>query len=598
MCGIAAVASLEKKNLQSFVRTGVEGVLNRGYDSVGSACVFDVNKLQIIKSGSPNAFENWSQKIGSLAESHMVVSHTRWATHGQATEQNAHPIVSADGRFAVVHNGIITNHKDLRSRSGIAHKTDTDTEVVAQLMMLYSGKEACTLSVFKKVLAKCTGTWAIVMLDATSPTKMYIARNGSPLLLGINKDHVFIGSEQSVFDQYCQRFFQAPDSFCGEISICDDAFFVRTTSSELQQPLESFLPFDAVTPRSSARIGATEFSTFMEMEIAEQPQTIRNSLGSLGLERYKLQIMGFKHIIFLGCGSSFHACMAAAHFLRKKAIFQTVQAIDAGEFTADHIPAGIETGFVLVSQSGETFDLVHVLRSHLGGFFTIGIVNVPGSVIDRETTCCVLTNAGRETAVAATKTFTAQQIVLILFSEWFETQQTQIQILGCLPDKIRDLLPTLKETSIKWSKYLNLRQDLFIIGNAPFHIVCMEAALKIKEVSYVHAEALTGSSLKHGSIALVQRGMPVIILQLSESMRTTSSELKARGAVPMLITSGIPEEEEEEPLCKQQLCLPMETQMELMIVVPIFFQYLALAMAHDRSINPDKPRNLAKCVTV
>ena len=583
MCGIVGVmgASAAEKAFGS-----LKCLEYRGYDSWGIALPdngsFYVEK-HIGKIGGA--------ELNGHPQGNIAIAHTRWATHGKVLERNAHPHLSNDGKIAIVHNGIVENFTDLKEsliKKGFKFVSDTDSEVIANLIELHSKgnsfEEAVRLS-----LLELNGSYAVVCLKADE-NKIVCARSGSPLVLGIGKNgEFFVGSDATAFIEHTNTAVFLND---GEMAVLSGNLSVLDVKSG--NPAQ-FTPKELKWNFEQAKKG--DYPHFMLKEIYEQPDAI---LAASEQPEEKITEMsslmrGAEKIFLTGCGSSYHACICGSYFLSKICGI-SVTPILSSEFSQHEQFFNKKTLVIGVSQSGETADLLEALKAAKSRGAKIGsIVNVMDSSVMRFSDCSLLMNAGPEICVLSTKSFTSQLSILLLLAYSlagkFSEGKELLRKTSALAQKH---LPLFDVQMKSLAKSLSRSKDLFVIGRHDAFAAALESALKIKEVSYIHAEGFAGGELKHGTIALVEEGTPAIALSTPETRPLTLSnaiEMKSRGAKIIGVDSKTSAEYDE------SIQVPdVQHANPIMLVLPI--QLLAYYLAVERNLDPDKPRNLAKSVTV
>jgi glutamine---fructose-6-phosphate transaminase (isomerizing) len=656
-------------------------LINRGYDSCGIASMSAGTGLHLTKTSleKENPVERMRTYAPFHHNAQVGMVHTRWATHGSKTDRNAHPHVSKNRRIAVVHNGIIDNYLSLQEEYQLDPETETDTEIVALLMekMLenYDGFDA-----FRRTIEQLNGTWAIIMLCEQYPQSIFVSVNGSPLVTGVSEGAVMmLASEPSVLAQHYNSWVPVPDGTCFEIfwksdekkwkiAFVDDSGTQRsvytpgggtangggpdtsgtrdsvhdpsgTATSAVHIPLGtqtedfcSYWPRYKMFPleaREEIRSRPGHFAHWTLKEIMEQPHTISSAMNFGGrfdgtdkvklggLERGADLLTGLKHLLLIGCGTSYHAAMVVGAFVKKFSIFESVYVIDASEFEAHDIPhQGAHVVAWLFTQSGETRDVVRALDLlQEQSSVTIGIINSVGSLIARRVDCGSYINAGREVGVASTKSFTSQVVVGLLVSLWFVQNMARcsspkgrrcyyIQQLRALPKIFSSNLKPLQQYAEKIAHYLLSRRftrSIFILGRGYAYPLALEGSLKLKELTYIHVEAQCLGSLKHGPFAVLQEDVPVFVLAFTESdlARHVSAvhEIHSRGS-PVIVVTRFPREKGF--VQKSQFIVHVDSDDALMASLgsAIFFQFLAYHLSVQLGHNPDMPRNLAKCVTV
>lgn len=608
MCGI--IGYLGDDSFVEYVLQGLQQIQNRGYDSVGIAHVVN-NELKICKQASlevSDSLKNVSDIIrNSDITSGTAIGHTRWATHGGKTDINAHPHCDISMNIAVVHNGIIVNHellKDQLKKEGITFVSQTDTEVIPMLINKYKLEGHTTKNAIQMTIDMLEDTWALAIICKDEPNKMWITRKGSPLLLGINDSFAMVASEQSAFSNYITQYIPINDHDIIEIELKNNKI---TYSQNVQK--------EKIINKSYQEIIRTPdpYPHWMLKEIFDQPSCVLNAVnhgGRIdgidrvklgGLESHKSRLMDIEHLIILGCGTSLNAGQWSLNLFKTLQIFKSINVFDAAEFEDMDIPGG-NVGIIMLSQSGETRDLIRCLDLIKNrSIATIGIINVVDSLLARETMCGVYLNAGTEHAVASTKSFTNQCIILALIATWFSQQKgTHSDIRERIIYDIRSL--TLQINNVLNNEHLiddilkdyDIESSCFILGKGSNMAIANECALKLKEIGYIHAEGFSSSALKHGPFALIVEKLPIFIINTNrkyyEKNINAFNEVLARGANVHMITNK-----------------SLQTDNNLVIdnnetfdglLANIYLQLLSYKVALYRGINPDFPRNLAKVVTV
>lgn len=598
MCGI--VGYIGTKNAKNILLNGLEKLEYRGYDSAGIALLGETLNITKVK-GRIAALR---EKMEDEAFGTLGIGHTRWATHGMPSEENAHPHESASGRFTIVHNGVIENYRELKETylQDIPFKSETDTEVIVQLMDKMSQTTQDTVTAFRQTIKLLQGSYAIGLLDNEDVDTLYVAKNKSPLLVGIGNGFNVIASDAMATlketDQY--------------VEIHDEEIVLLHKDSIVMMDVEGSVierePYTAELDMQDIEKGT--YAHFMLKEIDEQPFVIRkiiqayqNSDGQLEMSqdiRNTMQEADRIHII--ASGTSYHAGLVGKQFIETLASIP-VEVHIASEF-AYHTPLLSKNPlFIFISQSGETADARAVLtKVKKRGFNTITLTNVPGSTLSRESNHTLQLHAGPEIAVASTKAYTAQIAVLALLA--VDTAREKGVQLGF--DLLQELaiaasvIETLTEQKDKIEElaktFLNTTRNAFFIGRGIDYYVCSEGALKLKEISYIQAEGFAGGELKHGTIALIEEDTPVIALATQKAVnhpiRSNVQEVVSRGAKALTISMEGMEQTGD------ALVLPAvhEILTPLVSVVPL--QLLAYYAALHRGCDVDKPRNLAKSVTV
>jgi len=606
MCGI--VGYIGKREAAPILVEGLRRLEYRGYDSAGIACARN-DKLSVFKS--KGKVRDLERTLPERLKGTIGIAHTRWATHGEPNDSNAHPHTDASERFAIVHNGIVENAAQLRTKlqaSGVTFRSDTDSEVLAHLI---AAMPADSLeNMVRGALRLVTGTYGVAVLDAQRPEAIVVARNGSPVVLGIGDREMFIASDPAALVRHTQSVVHLDD---GELAL------VRADGFET-----STLDGGAATAKKPATITWTDqsfdmegYSHFMLKEIAEQPDSIRRTLsGRLdtrfqtthigGLEMAARELLEIRRVKILGCGSAYIAGCMGAHLIEQLARVPA-HAEPASEFRYRNPVIEQDTLYIAVSQSGETFDtLAAVQEVQRKGGRVLGIVNVVGSTIARECGRGIYLHAGPEIAVVSTKTFTSTGVAFALLAihlgriRDLSTGQGArlLKALEALPGQVNEILA--QESHIaKLARQLARHDNAYFVGRAAGYPVAMEGALKLKEVSYIHAEAYPASELKHGPLALISPDTPTVVVlprdDLFAKNVSTLEEIRARsGPIYALTHAG-----ETLPVAVNGTIEVPKSEPELdalLLNIPLQLLAYHVALAKDRNI--DQPRNLAKSVTV
>jgi glutamine---fructose-6-phosphate transaminase (isomerizing) len=603
MCGIFAYKG--NKNAGKILLEGLKILQNRGYDSVGITTIHEGNKYITSKFASEektdDAIDKLEKSIFKHYESHIGVVQTRWSTHGVTCVKNSHPHFDNSGRFALVHNGVIENYLDIKiflEDINIFCISETDTEVIVQLLgyfiKKYELKEA-----LDKTLEKLKGTWALVCLDKENPDTMIISKKGSPLLLGIAENEIFVASEIAAFSKYASKYITLNNNETliiknNKIKIEEERIKIVTNEEILLTPA----PFPHWTIREIKEQEFTIGKAFNDGKRIENESMVK--LG--GLEDCKEKLLKIKNLIIIASGTSKFAGDYASFILRNMSGFDTVSVVDASEFNKDYLKTP-SLGVLAISQSGETQDILRCLNSDILFF---SVINQVDSSIAKITNCGVYLNAGREVGVASTKAFTASVTVLSLISVWFaqnreinlEERKTMISSIQKLPHCFQNILNSkeIDDKCEKIAKYLFSQNKLFILGKQKCSAIASEGSLKIKEISYLAAEGYPGGSLKHGPFALIEKGTPIIMILINDEdrsyMESTINEVKTRGAYVITITD-ILEHNFSDIVVRIPSCFDLAS---LLAVIPL--QLIAYKLSILKGINPDKPKNLAKVVSV
>jgi len=581
MCGIIG---FKGKTAGSVIFESLKRLEYRGYDSWGIA--LDGDKISILRK---------TGKISELPEEFSAgkigIGHTRWATHGSVTVPNAHPHLSSNEEIAVVHNGIIENFLELKSflkRKGYTFKSETDSEVVPNLIQFYLEQGNSFRDSVTKTLQRLEGNYAVVAMER-GKNVLIGARKGSPLVAGVNGKEFFLASDVPAFLPYTKEVLFLNDHELVELTDSFNVFSVDT-GKKIEKSIER-------VHWNAEEAGKGDFEHFMLKEINEQTKSIEKAVMQKP-ELIKKVIRALKEsdrIYFIGCGTSFHASLFATYAFSKIAGMK-VDAVLASEFSSHKNFLTEKSVVVAASQSGETADLLDAVQlAREKNAKIISIVNVMGSSLARISNETIMMNSGPEICVLSTKSYTAQLAILLLlaFAAAGKTTQGKKTIkntASAVESVIKESEPAMKRLAEK----LKNAKDIFVIGKNSEYPSAMEAALKIKEVSYIHAEGFAGAELKHGSIALIEEGVPVIALispDTEKRILSNAMEVKSRGA--FLIGIG-PKKNE---LFDEFIELPEKNLGNALLhIIPI--QLLSYYLAVLKGLDPDKPRNLAKSVTV
>jgi glucosamine--fructose-6-phosphate aminotransferase (isomerizing) len=604
MCGI--VGYIGRQDAVPILMEGLHRLEYRGYDSAGIAVVRGT-ELRIVKS--KGKVRDLTRQLPNPFRGTPGIAHTRWATHGEPSDRNAHPHCDARKRFAIVHNGIIENAAALRTQlaaQGVEFRSETDSEVLAHLIAAMRGDtlEDCVRAALRLI----TGAYGIAVLDAERPDSIVVARNGSPVILGIGNHEMFVASDAAALVRHTQSIVHLDD---GELAVVRAGSYA---TSMLDGGPTAKTPL--AINWSSEALSKGDFEHFMRKEIAEQPEAIGRTLsGRLeprfhttrlgGLELAARELLEVKRVKILGCGSAYIAGCIGAQLIEQLARIPA-HAEPASEFRYRNPVVESDTLYVAVSQSGETFDTLAALQEvRRKGARVLGIVNVVGSTIARECGRGIYLHAGPEIAVVATKTFTCTAVAFALLAIHLgrlrdlsaASGERLIAALGRLPEQVRGLLeldPQIATLARELAGYRNV----YFVGRAAAHGVAMEGALKLKEVSYQHAEAYPASELKHGPLALIDADTPTIVVMPRDDLfaknLSTIEEIRARGGPVYLVTHP----GEVPASVSGSLSVPRSEPELDPILLNIPLQLLAYHVALAKGRDIDQPRNLAKSVTV
>jgi glutamine---fructose-6-phosphate transaminase (isomerizing) len=607
MCGI--VAYVGERAACPILMNGLKRMEYRGYDSAGLALFEDGHIVFEKTAGKIKALEE--QLEGKTFTATAGIAHTRWATHGVPNEINAHPHLDCSGKIAVVHNGIIENFNTLRvllERKGHAFETETDTEVIAHLIEEYY--DGNLTRAVQLAMSQVTGTYGIAVLSLEQPDIIVAARHGSPLIVGLGDGENLVASDVSAMLEHTKRVVYLGE---GEVvTISRDGIQIATIDNLPVSPKYQDIEWDLVQLEKSG------FAHFMLKEIHEQPATIRNAIrgrlnyeaGTSRLNGLKLQaeeLLHVKRIIISACGTSWHAALIGEYMIEDLARIP-VEVEYASEFRYRSPIIDQGTLVFVISQSGETADTLAALReAKQKGATVLGICNVVGSSIARESDGGIYTHAGPEIGVASTKAFTSQITVLALFTLLLARQRNMSLEKGRQIIDAMDRIPELVERQLQKDDVIKKIAELFCDKNNFLYLgrginfpVALEGALKLKEISYIHAEGYPAAEMKHGPIALIDENMPVVVLaqqdQVYDKVISNIQEIKARnGQVIALATEG---DTDIARLANHVIYLPKVPYHLMPIVSIIPLQLLAYHIAVLRGCDVDQPRNLAKSVTV
>ncbi|MDU5495664.1 glutamine--fructose-6-phosphate transaminase (isomerizing) [Veillonella sp.] len=609
MCGIVGYIGFNQAS--DFLLDGMAKLEYRGYDSAGIAVIGAENVIKIQK------------KVGRLANLEAIVKadpnegtvgigHTRWATHGRPSDMNSHPHSSEDGKFAVVHNGIIENYMPLKEElieKGYHFKSETDTEVVAHLLAdMYDGDFVGTV---RRMLARVDGAYALEIICADEPDKIICTKKENPLVIGLGKGENFVASDIPAIINYTRDTYILSDGELAIVTRDNVSVFDREGN-----PVDKEV-FHVSWNAEAAEKGGYEH--FMLKEIHDQPKAVRDTFGTHISEDGKTvhfeelnwtadDVAAFNKILIVACGTAYHAGLVTKQYIENLARIPVNVEI-ASEYRYSNPLTDDKTLCIVISQSGETSDTLAALKeAKRHGAKSLAITNVVGSSISREADNTVYTWAGPEISVASTKAYTTQLVAGLLFAVYLGQLNGKMDpALGgeilcgvkSLPTLIHEIFE-VDEDMKAFAKHYGFKSDAFFLGRAIDYAVAMEGALKLKEISYIHAEAYAGGELKHGTLALIEEGVPVIALATQEDvydkMISNIREVKAREAV--VIGIGMKGDEELSKHVDHTIYVPRANKFIAPILAVVPLQLLAYYAAITRGADVDKPRNLAKSVTV
>jgi len=620
MCGIFGIIKnhLYSKHITEYILNGLEQLQNRGYDSAGICYIYN-NEYKIYKYATIIGKETAIERLNKIDYEqyfdtiNIGFGHNRWATHGIKNDINAHPHQSFNHKFVIVHNGIIENYLELRNiciENGFKFKSQTDTEVIVNYIeYIYNNQQRQNIiECIEECMKAIKGTYGCILQCIDEPNVLYTFRNGSPILIGNNDGLVIITSEQSGFCNYIQNYITLKNNDICKIEYNNDN--IKIITKEVYNDIKNVVFNENIQLPS-------QYKHWTIKEIYEQPTTVLNAINNGGrikneyevqlggLQQYVDKLKKVKNIIILGCGSSFYAGLFGKYFFRKLCNFNTIQVIDGAEFEIDDIVKKGPTAIIFISQSGETKDLYRCIECIKDTeIITIGIVNVIDSLIAREVNCGIYCNAGKEIGVASTKSFTSQVVCLSLIAIWFSSlhyknkckSRNIIQDLNNLSFDIKKTIEIMYQDKNKLQDIVQIcnQHSLFILGKGTDEIASKEGSLKIKEITYIHSEGYSSSSLKHGPFALLDENVPVILLNLEhkfiDKINSCYEEIKCRNSPIIYITNN---------KCNYSngIIIPYNSTYNSLLGV-IVLQILAYEISIYKGINPDIPKNLAKVVSV
>jgi glucosamine--fructose-6-phosphate aminotransferase (isomerizing) len=615
MCGI--VGYIGKQKAIAILLEGLKRLEYRGYDSAGVA-IENQHTITVVKK--VGRVDNLVKCVAPLRLSGTTgICHTRWATHGGVTDANAHPHLSSDGKFAIVHNGVIENYVGMKKfliGKGYTFSSDTDTEALVNLIAYHYTKEPVVkeqsrfLVSVRKALLHVEGTYGIAVICADCPDEMVAARKGSPLILGVGDQEFIVASDVSALVSRTQNVVYLKD---GELlHITAKNFTITTLADEDVSPVVDKVTWNI----EEAELG--EYKHFMAKEIFEQPAALENTMrgrfsedGSTanfgGLNISPAEFRQIDRFQFCACGTAWHACLVAEHLIERFARIP-VEVDYASEFRYRNTPLSRNSLFFVISQSGETIDTLAALReARRKGYKVMAVTNVVGSTVARETDGGIYQHVGPEIGVASTKAFTSQLLVSAMIALYvgrmrdmsFSGGVNYVNALKGVPDLVRQVLtqaPHIREIARRYMHY----HDFLFLGRLSLFPIALEGALKLKEISYIHAEGYPAAEMKHGPIALISEKCPTVFFaptsEIFNKLVSSMQEIKARkGPIIAIVTEG---SEIPAGLADDLITIPDCHEAVLPIVATIPVQLLSYYIAVELGRDVDKPRNLAKSVTV
>ncbi len=610
MCGIVAYKG--DKNCNSILLDGLKRLEYRGYDSAGIACIHSNGKLSITKrKGKVRQLE--SALIDRCCDG-LGIAHTRWATHGKPNKINAHPHTDQSKKIVLVHNGIIENYDPIKKfllSKKIKFKSETDSEVLVQLIGYFYNKGRMNFEEsVRAALQRVDGAYGIVILNTDYPNMMIAARKGSPLVLGIKEKEFFIASDISPIIKHTQDIIYLKDSEM--IVINEDNYKIKSVDKNISLPKNIEKIDYKIDDYDKGN-----FDYFMHKEIHEQINTIPNTINGRikndsvllqGLSDYWEKIESADKIYITACGTSWHAGLIGKNFIERFANIP-VHVEYASEFRYNHTLIDSNTVVIAISQSGETADtLAAIKKANDYGALTVGICNVAGSSVSRQTDCGIYTRCGHEVGVASTKAFTAQIVILYLLALKFAESKKNMSKKNIKRHldyknsikKIKSLFTiedSIKKIAIKYKN----ANDFLYLGRGLNFPVALEGALKLKEISYIHAEGYPAAEMKHGPIALIDKDMPSVFIapkdKTYEKIISNIQEIKSRKGKIIIITDSKNDKILQE-LSNDLIVVPKTNHYLFVVLATIVLQLLAYHIAVSKKLNVDQPRNLAKSVTV
>jgi glucosamine--fructose-6-phosphate aminotransferase (isomerizing) len=606
MCGIVAVAS--QSNIISVLTEGLEHLEYRGYDSAGIAIINNEVIRSYKKEGNVSEL---TKSLDGKLNSNIGIAHTRWATHGKPSKENAHPHLS-ENNIAIVHNGIIENYLDLKNKffKDSTFVSETDSEVLAHLINVFL-KENQILDAVHMALAEVKGSYAIAVLDKNNPDKIVVARNGSPLLIGFGNNENYIASDAQAVIKHTNKFVYLEDGDLATVTADEVKIYDKDKNNIRRETKKSNL--------SSESNSKGDFEHFMLKEIFEQPEAVKSTIQDRIINNtVPKEILGpnaekfldkFKVVQIIACGTSFHAALVAKHWLERLAGIPCHAEI-ASEFRYRRHAVQKDTLLICISQSGETADTLSALREIKSEDYyvgTIAVCNVPESSLARECDSTIITHAGPEIGVASTKAFTTQltalMLLIIVLGKKFEItddlENSLCTQLKGLPEKIKSTL-ALDSKIAELAEIFSDKEHALFLGRGSHYPIAREGALKLKEISYIHAESYAAGELKHGPLAIVDENMPVVAVApnniVLEKLKSNLEEVKARGGKLYIFADKKAGFKSDDISQVFEIDAPMNPVSPILFTIPL--QLLAYHCAIIKCTNVDMPRNLAKSVTV
>lgn len=609
MCGI--VGGVAERHIVNILLEGLKRLEYRGYDSAGVALLESDGTLK--REREVGKVQELVNAVNASGVNGVTgIAHTRWATHGGVTQKNAHPHMSNQD-IALVHNGIIENHEPLREAlkaKGYTFNSDTDTEVIAHLVNENRKSSATLLEAVQTTVKELDGAYGTVIMEPTDPDRIVVARSGSPLVIGLGIGENFVASDQLALLPVTRRFIFLEEGDVAEVTRETIRIFDANGNAVEREIKESDISHDAGDKG--------EYRHYMLKEIHEQPISVRNTLANrindeTVIEEYLGEnaaeiLKGIDHVQIIACGTSYHSGMVARYWLESLAnVSCNVEIASEFRYRKSYVPQN--SLIVTISQSGETADTLAALRlaKEIGYKASLTICNVPGSSLVRESDLAVMTNAGAEIGVASTKAFTTQLVALLMLTAALgkqkgmtaELQKQLVSALSSLPAKLEETLLMSDGIQKLAEEFADKNHSLFL-GRGDQYPIAMEGALKLKEISYIHAEAYAAGELKHGPLALIDAEMPIIVVapnnELLEKLKSNVEEVRARGGILYVFADKDASFKGDETM--RVLEVPHVDELIAPIVYTIPLQLLSYYVAIIKGTDVDQPRNLAKSVTV
>ncbi len=591
MCGIIGYTG--KEEALPLILGGLERLEYRGYDSAGIALIED--KRLIVEKKVGKIRELVRSLWGKPYKGKTGIGHTRWATHGEPSTENAHPHTDEKNEFAVVHNGIVENYMELRrelQQAGVKFRSDTDTEVIAHLIA--KNYEGDLFEAVLRVVNKLKGAFAFAVITLHEPNRIIGVKQGSPLVIGIGEGENFIASDIPAILPYTRNVITLSDGELADVTPAGVNIYDFNGNPVTKEI--TIVPWDIISAEKAG------FKHFMLKEIYEQPKAVGDTIRGLISEGDSIpfSLRDFRRILIIACGTSYHAGLIGKFWIEKYAEVPT-EVVYASEFRYADFPISRDDLIIGISQSGETIDTKFAMNfAKERGAKTLAIVNVVGSSIDRESDYALHTHAGPEIGVAATKTFTAQLAALYyLASSEHREKDRLMNELTKVPTKIEGALEKAEDIEKIAEKYMK-KKDFLYLGRYLSFPIALEGALKLKEISYIHAEGYPAGEMKHGPIALIDENMPVVVIAPQDRVyeKTLSNIEEVRTRKGEVISVGFEKDEKLEKVSNEFISVPPVEEDLTPFVTVIPLQLIAYYIASKLGLDVDQPRNLAKTVTV